>query len=107
MVSAFSETKPRLRPAIGIFIGQLATKCVQVDRAVENRDFEEIRKFGQWLKTYAGTVGFPAFSEPAEDLEAYADQEQLDSVRHTFGVIKQLNDRIVTPDNAGAKLKSG
>ncbi len=95
LVSIFSESKPRMRPAIGIFIDQLATKCDQVDSALENQDFKKIQAFGYWLKAYGGTVGFPAFTEPARDLETFARNRQLEPLQHTVEVIKQLNERIV------------
>ncbi|MDJ0776572.1 MAG: Hpt domain-containing protein [Gammaproteobacteria bacterium] len=95
LVSIFSESKPRMRPAIGIFIDQLATKCHQVDSALENGDFQQIQAFGYWLKAYGGTVGFPAFTEPARDLENFARNRQLEPLQHTVDVIKQLNERIV------------
>ena len=98
LVSPYLETKPRLRPAIGIFINQLSAKCDDVDTAVAAEDFQEIEKFGYWLKAYGGSVGFDVFTEPARDLETYAKEKQLDSVQHTVSVIKQLNSRIVNTD---------
>jgi CheY-like chemotaxis protein len=98
LISPYLETKPRLRPAIGIFINQLATRCDDVDSAVAAEDFQEIEKFGYWLKAYGGSVGFDVFTEPARDLETYAKEKQLDSVQHTVSVIKQLNSRIVNTD---------
>jgi len=95
LTSRYFESKPRLRPVIGKFISQLSANCESVEAALENKDFKEIEKFGYWLKASGGSVGFPAFTEPARDLETYARDRQLADVQHMLGVIKQLNSRIV------------
>ncbi|MDH3859029.1 MAG: Hpt domain-containing protein, partial [Gammaproteobacteria bacterium] len=96
LTSRIYESKPRLRPIVGKFITQLSANCESVEQAVANEDFEEIEKFGYWLRASGGSVGFPAFTEPARDLENYAREKQLPDIRHTVSVIKQLNSRIVT-----------
>ncbi len=96
LTSRIYESKPRLRPIVGKFITQLSANCENVEHAVANEDFEEIEKFGYWLRASGGSVGFPAFTEPARDLENYAREKQLSDIRHTVSVIKQLNSRIVT-----------
>ena len=98
LTSCFLETKPKLRPVIGKFISQLSTRCDVVEAAVTIKDFHEIEKFGYWLKASGGSAGFGAFTEPARDLENYAKEKQLDSIKHTVGVIRLLNSRIVTTD---------
>ena len=99
LTSRLFESKPRLRPIIGKFITQLSANCEVVEKAVAKKDFEEIEKFGYWLKASGGSVGFHAFTEPARDLETYAKERQLADIQHTVGVIKQLNSRIVTTAN--------
>ena len=99
LTSHYFESKPRLRPVIGKFINQLSANCEIVEAAVEKQDFDEIEKFGYWLKASGGSVGFSAFTEPARDLENYAKGKQLADIQHTIGVIKQLNSRIVTTEN--------
>ena len=99
ITSSYLESSPRLRPIIGKFITQLSANCEVVEAAVANRDFKEIEKFGYWLKASGGSLGFPAFTEPARDLETYAKEKQLTDIRNTINVIKQLNSRIVTRAN--------
>jgi signal transduction histidine kinase/DNA-binding response OmpR family regulator len=99
LTSPFIKTKPKLRPVIGKFVSQLSARCDVVEAAVAEEDFQEIEKFGYWLKASGGSVGFNAFTEPARDLEAYAKEKQLDSIKHTVSVIKQLNSRITTTEN--------
>jgi signal transduction histidine kinase/HPt (histidine-containing phosphotransfer) domain-containing protein/FixJ family two-component response regulator len=96
LTSRIYESKPRLRPIVGKFITQLSANCESVEQAVANEDFEEIEKFGYWLRASGGSVGFPAFTEPARDLENYAREKRLPDIRHTVSVIKQLNSRIVS-----------
>jgi signal transduction histidine kinase/CheY-like chemotaxis protein/HPt (histidine-containing phosphotransfer) domain-containing protein len=98
LTSRFMQTKPRLRPVIGRFITQLSNKCNVVEIAVKENNFQEIECFGNWLKASGGSVGFNVFTEPARDLENYAKDRKMESVRHTVNVIKQLNSRIATSD---------
>ncbi|NNE62462.1 MAG: response regulator, partial [Gammaproteobacteria bacterium] len=98
LTSRYLETKPKLRPIIGKFISQLSARCDVVEAAVTIKDFHEIEKFGYWLKASGGSAGFSAFTEPARDLENYAKEKQLDSIKHAVGVIRLLNSRIVTTD---------
>lgn len=94
VISRFMESKPKLRPVIGKFVTQLSAKCDVVDEAVAANDYEEIERFGSWLKASGGSVGFNAFTEPARDLVNHAKEKEIDSIKHAVGVIKQLNSRI-------------
>ena len=94
VTSRLMEAKPKLRPVIGKFVSQLSAKCDGVEAAVALSDYQEIEKFGHWLKASAGSVGFNAFTEPARDLENHAKERQMESVQHTVDVIRQLSSRI-------------
>ena len=98
LTSSLLQSMPKLKPVIGKFINQLSDKCNVVDMAVAANDFQEIESFGYWLKASGGSVGFNAFTEPARDLENYAKEKEIDCIKHTVGVIKQLNSRIATAD---------
>jgi len=96
--SRLMQTQPRLKPVIGKFVGELSEKCKVIDLAVVRKDYQEIEQFGHWLKASGGSLGFNAFTEPARDLENHAKQRQVDSIKHTVSVIKQLNSRIQQVD---------
>lgn len=96
--SRLMQTQPRLEPVIGKFVAELSEKCKVIDLAVVRNDYQEIEQFGHWLKASGGSLGFNAFTEPARDLENHAKQRQVDSIKHTVSVIKQLNSRIQQVD---------
>jgi len=98
LTSSLLSTKPKLKPVIGKFVTQLSAKCDVVEIAVAENNFQEIEKFGSWLKASGGSVGFSAFTEPARDLVTFAKDKEIDSIRHAVGVIKQLNGRITAAD---------
>ncbi|MDO6823776.1 response regulator [Marinobacter sp. 1_MG-2023] len=87
-------TSPRLRPIIERFLEQLDDWLGQIDAELEREDCEHIHKFAQWLKASGGSVGFDAFTEPAKDLANHCQEEELDDIRYTIGVIKTLSSRI-------------
>jgi len=58
------------------------------------------------LKAYGGTMGYGEFIEPAIDLEASAKEQQMDVVRHTIGVIREIQHRmepLESEDESGAE----
>jgi CheY-like chemotaxis protein len=86
---------PRLIPLIEKFTSQLEDSLHDVDTAVGQNNFDEIRKFAEWLKAYGGTMGYGEFTEPAADLEASAKAKQTDVIKHTIGIIKDIQHRMV------------
>ena len=85
---------PRLTPLIEKFTRQLEDSLHDVDTAVGQNNFDEIRKFAGWLKAYGGTMGYGEFTEPAADLEASAKAKQIDIIEHTIGIIKEIQHRM-------------
>ena len=83
-----------MRNAIDMFLQQLDDWLVVIEADVKARDFDRIVKFAYWLRGAAGSAGFDAFTEPARDLEIQAQEQQLDKIQHTAGVIKTLSARI-------------
>ena len=96
LTSCFVDANPRLRPIIGKFVNQLSEKAEVAETAVADEDFDQVEKFGYWLKASGGSLGFTAFVEPARDLQNYAREKQLNDVQNTMSVIKQLNSRLNT-----------
>jgi len=85
---------PRLTPLIEKFIRQLEDSLHDVDIAVGQNDFDEIRQFAEWLKAYSGTMGYGVFIEPAVDLEVSAKARQMDVIKNTIGIIKEIQYRM-------------
>jgi len=88
------DTSPRLMPIVEKFTRQLEESLQEMNTAAEQNNFDEIRKFAQWLKATGGTMGYGEFTEPATDLEASAKAEQMDVMKYTIGIIKEIQCRM-------------
>jgi len=101
------DTNPRLMPIVAKFVRQLEDSLHDIDAAAEQSKFDEIRKFAYWLKASGGTMGYGEFTEPAADLEAGSKAKQMDVIKHTIGIIKEIQHRIEplqSEDEIGAGL---
>jgi PAS domain S-box-containing protein len=65
-------THPRLHKVIGMFIDRLGTQLEEMDYAQRRRDFTRLAELAHWLKGAGGSVGFDAFTTPAQKLEQAA-----------------------------------
>ncbi len=88
------DVKPRLRPVAKKFTRQLEDMLSNIDAAVAENSFDEIRKFAYWLKAAGGSVGYGEFTDPATDLEAGAKAKDMEVIKHTIGVIKEIQLRM-------------
>ena len=88
------DANPRLMPIVEKFTRQLENSLNEIDTAVEQNNFDEIRKFAYWLKASGGTMGYGEFTEPAANLEASAKAKQIDVIKHTIGIIKEIRNRM-------------
>jgi HPt (histidine-containing phosphotransfer) domain-containing protein len=95
-------SNPRLRPTIEKFVARLTAKVESMEACVDSSDFEQLADLAHWLKGAAGTVGFDAFSEPAELLELLARERKQGEVGAAIEQIRELTERIVlSGDGAG------
>jgi PAS domain S-box-containing protein len=97
------NTNPRLMTIVGKFTRQLEDSLDTIDTAAEQKNFDEIRKFGVWLKATGGTMGYGEFTEPATDLEAGAKAKQMDIIKYTIGIIKDIQHRMEPLDSEHEK----
>ena len=88
------DTNPRLMSIVAKFIRQLEDSLHDIDTASELSNFDEIRKFAYWLKATGGTMGYGEFTEPAADLETSVKARQIDVIKHTIGIIKEIRNRM-------------
>ena len=88
------DTNPRLMPIVEKFTRQLEDLLHDIDAAVGQNSFDQIRKFAYWLRATGGTMGYSEFTEPAADLEAGAKAKQTDVIKHTLGIIKEIQKRM-------------
>ena len=78
-------------------IAAIPTRPVEIARARESRDFEELANLAHWLKGSAGTVGFNAFTEPAQALEAFSEDRDEDGIDLVILELRRLAAAIVVP----------
>jgi CheY-like chemotaxis protein len=101
------DTNPRLMPIVEKFTRQLENSLNEIDTAVAQNDFDEIRRFAYWLKASGGTMGYGEFTEPAANLETSAKAKQIDVIKHTIGIIKEIRNRmesLVSEHESGTDL---
>ncbi len=84
-----------LRPTIKKFVGRLLEKLEALDASFEARDFEELANLAHWLRGAAGTVGFDAFTGPAETLELLAKEQKASEIEAALREVRGLAERIV------------
>jgi HPt (histidine-containing phosphotransfer) domain-containing protein len=57
------------------FIVRLEEQFGHIETAASSGEYETLADLAHWLKGSAGSVGFHEFTEPAEELEKYAKQQ--------------------------------
>ncbi|MGH8488956.1 MAG: ATP-binding protein [Gammaproteobacteria bacterium] len=88
---------PRLRAVAKRFVNRLEQQLVACERAWEARDFEELAALAHWLKGTGGTVGFDAFTEPAQELELLAKARSEVRTAAVIANLRALASLVVVP----------
>jgi HPt (histidine-containing phosphotransfer) domain-containing protein len=88
----------RLQPAILSFVQKLDEKVESMEVALEQADMTELAGLAHWLKGAGGTVGYDAFTKPAEELETCAKAAQAETAHQALQKVKSLAGAIVPPD---------
>ncbi len=97
VVSSLADGNPRFQAIIQRFVVRLENRLGEIARARESRDFEELASLAHWLKGSAGTVGFDAFTEPAQALEALSEDRDEDGIDLVILELRRLAAAIVVP----------
>ena len=84
----------KLRPTVEKFVVRLARRLEAMDVSLSENDFEALAGHAHWLKGAGGTVGFDAFTGPAEVLEQQARDGKADEAQATIDELRGLADRI-------------
>jgi PAS domain S-box-containing protein len=100
--SRLLANNPRFRPIIEKFVVRLEEQLEAMERALEQRDFDELAGLAHWLKGAGGTVGFDAFTEPASNLEQLAKAQSGDEVADAIVELRRLASRIVIASDTSA-----
>jgi signal transduction histidine kinase/DNA-binding NarL/FixJ family response regulator len=96
MMSRFGSS-PRFQKVILLFIEKLKKELVRAQWAWENENLAELARIAHWLKGAGGTVGFDEFTEPAAQLENFANTAQVEPAGRMLRRVKGLSEAIVPP----------
>ncbi len=100
LVSRLVATNPRFVAIVAKFVQRLDEQLEAMERAVNERNFEELASLAHWLKGSGGTVGFDAFTEPAANLEQLAQAHSVDQLEEAVLTLRQLANRVVVSPEA-------
>ncbi len=92
---------PKLHKVIIKFIDKLDLEIERLNRSASDKNYAEIAERAHWLKGAAGTVGFDAFTEPAQLLEIASKSADEQKVNLQLQKINALFHTIVRPDDSG------
>ena len=88
---------PEFRSITMDFMDRLEDQMITIEKAIENEDFEELASLAHWLRGAGGTVGLPAFTHPAQQMEDLAEQGLLDEIESLFKEISDIKQRVRIP----------
>ncbi|BHH85199.1 hybrid sensor histidine kinase/response regulator [Desulforhopalus sp. 52FAK] len=97
VISRFSE-HPKLKKVVQQFADKLPGEIVSLNAAHATGDLAKVANLAHWLKGAAGTVGYDAFTKPAERLEAAAKSEQRNAIPALLTEINTLTANLVSPE---------
>jgi CheY-like chemotaxis protein len=95
LISTLDARGGRSRAIIASFVARLHDKLQSMEASFESKDFAELLSLAHWLKGAAGTVGFDAFTEPAEELGELAANQKEEEIEEAIGRLSELAARIV------------
>ena len=92
--SSLLQLNEKFRPLVEQFCAKLLIQIEQMQHAITNNNYNELKELSHWLKGSAGSVGFAQFTDIASELEHQAQQENLENAQVLLNVIVQMCDRI-------------
>jgi PAS domain S-box-containing protein len=93
------------REIVEEFIPRLREQLAAMQRSLEKRDFEELGRLAHWLKGAAGTVGFPAFTQPARQLMVLVKQQQYEDIERVVAEIEELGQRVSVQQEGAVEVR--
>jgi PAS domain S-box-containing protein len=88
---------PEFQEIVDQFVDNLDEDMRQMRQAWEQRDFPSLREKAHRLKGTGGTVGFPAFTKPAEALQKCAENRVEENVEQLLAELDLLCTAIQMP----------
>ena len=102
---------PRLGRVVAAFVARLATRFAELDSAANSADLQTVAELAHWLRGSAGSMGFEAFTEPANELERLAKNGNQEAVVRAVQVVLGMAARVEgfaaqPADSSAAKIAS-
>jgi CheY-like chemotaxis protein/HPt (histidine-containing phosphotransfer) domain-containing protein len=107
IVSRLPTSNPRFLAIVQKFVSRLEEQLLEMENACRDRDYEKLAALAHWLKGSGGTVGFDAFTEPAQRLEQLAKTKLGVECQAVVRELRDLADRIVVPEGKDAPAPAG
>ena len=104
--SSLPMSNPKFRNIVEKFVIRLGDQITTMDTAWQQRDYDQLKKLGHWLKGSSGSVGFTQFVEPAREFEQYAIDKDDNNINASLQVLRALYNRVridSEPDSNPAK----
>ena len=83
------------------FVDRLDGRLKGVQEAIRSADFETVAKEAHWLKGAGGTVGYAAFTAPAQALERAASVTDTELANDVLESLLDIQSRLVAPTLSG------
>lgn len=84
------EIDPELLPVAMAWLDALTEQLDAIERAIDASDSETVQLVGHAIKGSGGTLGFPAFTEPAVSLEKAGNAGDFAEVRRLLGRLRSI-----------------
>jgi|GEM_PF-2025721 len=95
LVSTLPSDDLEFHEIIVEFVQRLHERVDRMEAAAASEEFEELAQLAHWLKGSGGTAGFPAFTQPAADLENIIRSKATDRIEAKLREIMAIVERIV------------
>jgi PAS domain S-box-containing protein len=96
LVSTLPADDEDFREIVVEFVQRLGEKLVAMRAAWAAEDLPELVALAHWLKGAGGSAGFPALTQPAQQLEQFARQGRSYAIEASIVRLEQLARSIVT-----------
>ena len=101
--SSLSMTNPKFRAIVDKFISKLGEQIEAINVAFEEKDYEEMKRLGHWMKGSSGSVGFAAFVEPARAFEKFSADKDDAKIKQSIEKLQSLYVRVALAPEQNTK----
>lgn len=105
LYSTLPTERRAYREIVREFVSRLQEQLAAMQRAVEGHDLRTLASLAHWLKGAGGSVGFPAFTEPARRLETLVKNQRYDEIGAVVRELSELAQRISVPGEEPATAR--